>query len=474
MISLILSRCSPKARVITMRVLVTAFILFVVSCGLAHAQQVGTQGTIYDAMKNTFGRYDPSSPDGMSSLTRITSYAQGWAQKIFLIMAATEMAWFFANWAMAGGRLEDGTVKLGQQLLPLLVFSFIASTSADWWPHIYTTFAGIGNDLASKIGCPGSGGPCYVPGTISVASYAQSGIDLAWDLMNPGGQSGFWGILSAFTTSITSLTAPIVLAIVAVYAVLAAQLALVQIQFFIYSYGVVLLGFLGLNSTRPIGQGVIHLGITLGVRLLAITGYAGVMALWARHLQQDLGLIYSATWAGQMAGLPLGPVGSFLTGLGNSFGSSMPLYLEAFVGTLVLGVVGFQIPKMAEAWLTGTPTTSLGDFVKAAASGAALAAAPVAIGAAAAMPLAAPALAGGAAASASGIASGMNAIGGAASAAGAAGGAASAGGGAAMSGFTKAAMGAQMIANVVDRSKSSLDDISQHFGHAGGSAQLRM
>lgn len=446
-------------------------VIMLVSTAFALADS-GSSGTIHDAIQNTFGQYDPSTADGMSSLTRITSYAQGWAEKLYTIFAMTEITWFFANWAVAGGRLEDGMVKLGQQLLPLLVLAFVASTSADWWPQLYRQFAGLGTDMARYIGCPSAAGPCYVPGEITVASYAQNGIDLAWNLMNPSGATGFWGFIGSMTSSITSLTFPIILAIIATYAVLAAQLALVQIQFFIYSYGVVLLGALGLRATRPIGQGVIHLGITLGVRLLAITGYAGVMALWAHRLQTDLGLIYLSSWINQAASLPLGP-GGIGIGIIGTVTSSMPLYFEAFVGTLVLGVVGFSIPKMAEAWLTGTPTTSLGDFIKAAATGTALAAAPVAIGAAVAMPAVAPALAGGgAAASASGIASGMNAIGGASSMVAAGGG--FGGMASSMGGMQRLAIGAQMVTNAVDRSKSSLDDLSQHFGHAGGSAQIRM
>lgn len=434
---------------------------------------------LHSIINGVFGGFDPTQPGGLAVLDTILRGAQKVANQVFVGASILEFVSMFFQLALNGAKMNELWYASGRTALRLTVVSGLINGLTWWYPELYKFFASLGVQLSGAMAAQACGAvSCTAPGSVSaptVAGVMDAGFDLVWALL-AGKNSNPLDFIAHMTAAITSWTAPICLMILGVYCVLAAQLAFAQMRFLIFSYGTALLGFAVNRVTQPIAQGTIHLGITCGVQLMAMLGYCGIMAIWGQWVISQFDAINTNWWDGVVNLIP--GVNAI------NMAVNLPTYLMAGAGTFFLGFIGIQIPKISEAWLTGSPTITLGDFVKSATSAAMAALAPVAVTAAVAAPFAAPALAGaaaagaaGSAASAGGIASGMNAIGGAglgsAAAAGASAAPAAASAGSGLSTISRVAQVAQAVHGAAHHSRSTIDDLSHHFGAGGGSAQLR-
>jgi hypothetical protein len=416
---------------------------FVLACWLAplyaHAESPGATALDY-----VFAPFDPGT--GTLIKTAIDSVMDT-VKSVLAIAMATEVTYFFLKRVFYAGSLSNAMKELSEKFITLGIISAVVLSCDIWYPGIWQFFAGIGTTMASHA-MPNAG--YFVKPT--VGSIADQGLNLSWALMTPFDTSNpnWVDKIVAFTSNIGNalIMIPTALVVILAYCVIAVQLAFVEIQYFLFSFGVVLLGLMALRASQPIGQGIIHLAITLGVKVLAITGYTVVMATFSKYIIQQLQLNPDAVIGGVM-GVAAGVVtGNPVAGAGVGIALGAGIYLQAFAGAFILGVVGWNVPKIAEAWLTGTPTMGMGELISMASTGMMLSAT-----AAAAIP-----------------------TGGASGAIGAAGAGASAGGGAAgmASTLPRGAAGGASVKSGIQEQHYTAQHMAGMFGEMRGSAHLQL
>jgi hypothetical protein len=440
--------------------------------GAPGTQSVSPLGWIIDVMMSPF---NPVS--GISKQVWIW-VAQPLAD-LFVLAAAAEMMYYFANTALTGG--DNGAREFFGKLLKVSLAYVVATHAGQWVPAVYTY---IGTTLGQKLATAAAaeagatgGIVLAVPNVSSPGTIIESTIGLAFSLLIPHGGS-ISAILaglaqSAFSTMVT----PMFLAVLFSGIPPAFMLAMTWVKFTVTSYGAILLGFLGNRATSHIGQGYIQLVTSLAVQTLAITGWCGLMVGVCGIIEHKLAVApqnaHDALMAAGGALLHLDP-GTAWKQIAGLATTSIETWAYATVGIVTLSIMSIFVPKVAESWITGTPAMTFGDFIKleATAITAALVPAAAIAGTASALSMVgggAGAAAGGAA-NLPGLAGGGNTIAGAGGAAGGGGGGGGAGG---LGPFSPGMVRAATIAsNVGQPVANSLRDMSQHFEPARGSAQI--
>jgi hypothetical protein len=327
----------------------------------AHAESPGAS-----ALDAVFGPFDPGT--GTLIKTAIDSVMDT-VKAVLAIATVTEVTYFFLRRVFYAGSLSNAMKELSEKFLTLGIISAVVLSCDVWYPGVWQFFAGLGTTMASHA-MPNAG--YFVKPT--VGSIADQGLNLSWALMTPFDTSNpnWVDKIAAFLGNIGNalIMIPTALAVILCYCSVAVQFGMAEIQYFLFSFGVVLLGLLALRQSQPIGQGVIHLAITLGVKVLAISGYTVIMSTFAKYIIQELQLNPLAVVGGVAA------AAGAVTGNGEVVAGGIALgagiYLQAFAGAVILGLVGWNVPKLAEAWLTGTPTMGMGELISMASTAALL------------------------------------------------------------------------------------------------------
>lgn len=319
----------------------------------AHAESPGA--TALDAV---FGPFDPGT--GTLVKTAIDS-VMNTVKSVLAIALTTEVTYVFLKRVFYAGSLSNAMKEISEKFITLGIISAVVLSCDIWYPAIWQFFAGIGTQMASSA-MPNSG--YFVHPT--VGSIADQGLNLSWALMTPFDTSNpnWVDKIIAFTSNMGNalIMIPTAFVVVLAYCVIAVQFACVEIQYFLFSFGVVLLGLMALRASQPIGQGIIHLAITLGVKVLAITGYTVIMATFSKYIIQQLQLHPAAVVGGVLGAVGV-VTGNAPEGAAVAISLGAGIYLQAFAGAFILGLVGWNVPKIAEAWLTGTPTMGMGEIL---------------------------------------------------------------------------------------------------------------
>lgn len=258
------------------------------------------------------------------------------AKSLFWKLAAIEFAWASILWVLKNQEMQSFTAAVVQKLIGIGFFYALLQNADYWIPAIVNSLAKSGNEA--------TGLPALTPSEVF-----DLGIDTAVTMLDGIQKLSLWDDFA--TIVIAGLAA---LAIVISFLVIAGQMLIALIESYIaISGGVLFLGFGGSRWTVEFTQKYISYAFATGIKLFMLYLIIGV------------GTAQAKTWAALLA----------TTDWNNIF--------TVMGGSILLAFLGFQIPNMAAAMLSGAPSLTAGA---AAATAGTLAAGTVAAGATAISP----------------------------------------------------------------------------------------
>ena len=258
------------------------------------------------------------------------------AKSLFWKLAAIEFAWASILWVLKSQEMQSFTAAVVQKLIGIGFFYFLLQNADYWIPAIVNSLVKAGNEA--------TGLPALTPSEVF-----DLGIDTAVAMLKGIQALSLW---EDFATVVVGGLAA--LAIVISFLVIAGQMLIALIESYIaISGGVLFLGFGGSRWTVEFTQKYISYAFATGIKLFMLYLIIGV------------GTAQAKTWAALLA----------TTDWNNIF--------AVMGGSMLLAFLGFQIPNMAAAMLSGAPSLTAGA---AAATSGALAAGTVAAGATAISP----------------------------------------------------------------------------------------
>ncbi len=306
------------------------------------AQSAPTQGVL-DSMLAHF----------VNASTGQMAIAQGFAKKIFLSLAAIDIALFAGKKLLTSGDLSDWIGGITLKVFTYGFFWTLIQMAPTWIPTITASFAAMGTAI-------GGGATAITPsGVMGLGGAAAQAIWTAWDASaNPLS----WGsdLIMAIVVIGSMLFTMIAFMLVAL------QLLMTQIEFTLISgVGLVQLGFSGASFTTMFSEKYFGYIVSTGIKMMMIFVIAG---LGTQISQGEIDLIASY----QSSGNHIPPVNLLLSS----------------VVMLMYGAMAMQIPSVAGALMNGSPSMSAGGMAGGAAAiaggvaGAAMAGAGLAAGAA--------------------------------------------------------------------------------------------
>lgn len=310
--------------------------------GAVFAQSAPTQGVL-DSMLAHF----------VNASTGQMAIAQGFAKKIFLSLAALDMALFAGKKLLTSGDLSDWFGGITLKVFTYGFFWTFIQMAPTWIPTITASFAAMGTAI-------GGGATAITPsGVMDLGFVAADAIWKAWD---PSANPLSWG--SDLIMSIV-VVGSLLFTMIA-FMLVALQLLMTQIEFALISgVGLVQLGMSGASFTTMFSEKYFGYIVSTGIKLMMIFVIAG---LGTQISQGEVDLIASY----QSSGNHIPPVN----------------LLMSSVVMLMYGAMAMQIPSVAGALMNGSPSMSAGGIAGGAAAvaggvaGAAMAGAGLAAGAA--------------------------------------------------------------------------------------------
>ncbi len=258
------------------------------------------------------------------------------AKSLFWKLAAIEFAWASILWVLKSQEMQSFTAAVVQKLIGIGFFYFLLQNADYWIPAIVNSLVKAGNEA--------TGLPALTPSEVF-----DLGIDTAVAMLKGIQALSLW---EDFATVVVGGLAA--LAIVISFLVIAGQMLIALIESYIaISGGVLFLGFGGSRWTVEFTQKYISYAFATGIKLFMLYLIIGVGTAQAKN------------WAALLA----------TTDWNNIF--------TVMGGSILLAFLGFQIPNMAAAMLSGAPSLTAGA---AAATAGTLAAGTVAAGATAISP----------------------------------------------------------------------------------------
>ena len=258
------------------------------------------------------------------------------AKSLFWKLAAIEFAWASILWVLKSQEMQSFTASVVQKLIGIGFFYFLLQNADYWIPAIVNSLV--------KAGKEATGLPALTPSEVF-----DLGIDTAVTMLKGIQALSLWEDFA--TVVIGGLAA---LAIVISFFIISGQMLIALIESYIaISGGVLFLGFGGSRWTVEFTQKYISYAFATGIKLFMLYLIIGV------------GTAQAKTWAALLA----------TTDFNNIF--------AVMGGSMLLAFLGFQIPNMAAAMLSGAPSLTAGA---AAATSGALTAGTVAAGATAISP----------------------------------------------------------------------------------------
>lgn len=295
-------------------------IIFVLLSVLFFFAASGARADVFDTITTSY----------QGATTGWFSALQGYAQTLFWLLAAIELAWAGITWALEKDNMSSFTAALVKKIMGIGFFYALLLNAGTWIPAIINSLKTAGQNAGGVSG-------------LSPSQVVDQGIFTATTMLN--GLKDMSLFDSPITIIIGGLSA---LCIVIAFIVIAGQLMIALIESYIaIGAGVLFLGFGGSRWTTDFTQKYVSYAFATGVKLFML------------YLILGLGMAQANTWAALLA----------TTTLENIF--------AVLGGSLILAFLAFQIPSMAAAMLSGSPSLTAGA---AAATAATVAAGTVAAG----------------------------------------------------------------------------------------------
>lgn len=291
---------------LTRRVLL--YVLFAVSF---FAASTGARADVFDTITQSY----------QTATTGWFSTLQGYAQTLFWLLAAIELAWSGITWALEKDNMSSFTAALVKKIMGISFFYALLLNAGTWIPAIINSLKIAGQNASGSSG-------------LSPSQIVDQGISTASTMLQ--------GLkdLSLFDSPMTIVVGGLAaLGIVIAFVVIAGQLMVALIESYIaIGAGVLFLGFGGSRWTTDFTQKYVSYSFASGVKLFML------------YLIVGLGMAQAQTWASLLA----------TTSLENIF--------AVLGGSLILAFLAFQIPAMAAAMLSGSPSLTAGAAASTAAT----------------------------------------------------------------------------------------------------------
>ncbi len=266
--------------------------------------------------------------------------ALGYAHDLFGGLAVLEIAWSGGQYVLRRNDLPEFISGVFLKVLSIAFFYTLLVEAPTWIPDIVRSFAQAGQ----SIGGAGVGAALTPSGIFGLGTQVAGALlgaisstapGLAQTVASGGVALGSF-LLGALVIALSALLA------LCGFAVVAVQLLVTLIEsYIVIGGGALMLGFAGSRWTLPFAERYLGYAVSVGIKLFVlylIVGLGGTLA------QQLIAQIVS-------------------------YGSTVPpiVYLQAGVGSLVFGAIGYLVPGLAGAMMNGSPTLSLGTLGAAAA-----------------------------------------------------------------------------------------------------------
>jgi len=270
------------------------------------------------------------------------------AKSLFVTLAAIELTWSAAWWALEQDDLNPILVSLLRRLLTLGFFWAVLLKANVWVPAVIQGFVAAGKQAAEAAGANLQ--------ELNPSTVLDQGIIVSSSVWSGVNTSGW---LSAAAGAL--LAALVSLLIFLAFAVIAANLVIALVEMcIVIGGGVLLLGFAGSSWTLPFAERYLSLAVSTGVKLFLL------------YLIIGLGTALAASWQPMIA----------------AAGGSAPEFFQVLAGALVYAFVAWNVPAYASGLLGGSVATHLDTALRSAATGASWAFLPLALARGAAQPAA--------------------------------------------------------------------------------------
>lgn len=289
-------------------------------------------GTVFDGITNTFKN---SSAGWMTA-------AQGYAQNLFLSLAAIEFTWAAAQLTLKKGELQDIIASTMMKVVGIGFFYSLLMMAPTWIPAIMDSFGMAG----ARVGANGGSAAMLSPSGIfdqgiDVASAMVSAMNSAnsnnlgiGEVITSGGASIGSFMFGAIVTGLAGLLTILAFTLVAV------QLMVTLIEsYLVIGGGMLMLGFTGSRWTLPFGEKYFGYAVSTGIKLFTLYLIVGQGQNVANAIIQGL----------TSGGTAPGPVD----------------FLGAGASSLAYGAMGYLVPSLAGSMMNGSPSLSMGNMAAA-------------------------------------------------------------------------------------------------------------
>jgi type IV secretion system protein TrbL len=261
--------------------------------------------------------------------------AIGYAQDLFFLLVAIEIAWSGITYVLQKDSLPDFVAALLLKLLSVGFFYIVIQPQYGpvWISDIVASFV----QAASAIG----GQSQFLPSDPSAVF--NCGTDIAnamlQSLSENNANLNLGNILPAIEACFTGLLCA--LGVVIAFAIIAGQLLITLIEsYIVIGAGVFMLGFTGSRWTLVFGEKYVGYAFSVGIKLFMLELIVG------------LGFALGTRWA-ELFGKGIAPP---------------EVYLEVVGAALIFAFIAWQIPSLAAALMNGSPNMTLGSFLNTAGS----------------------------------------------------------------------------------------------------------
>jgi type IV secretion system protein TrbL len=268
----------------------------------------------------------------------------GYAQELFLALAAIEFAWSGIVLALEQREMEGYIAAFLKKLMGVMFFYALLLNGPTWIPLVIQSFTQIGQTVG------GTGG-------LTPDSILQYGINqLGQPVLNAAGNVmqgiDFWHFYVAFERlPWMLLLGAIAVVIILCYVAIAFAFVMMTVEgYIVISAGMFYLGFGGSRWTSSYTERFLGTAVTTGIRIMAFYLIIGL----GDTLAQQVWIPASAT------------VASAVKSQQWSTAASDAFTLTA--GILIFTALSFRLPKIIGSIITGSPSMSGGDLAAGAAT----------------------------------------------------------------------------------------------------------
>ncbi|MHB1586823.1 MAG: P-type conjugative transfer protein TrbL, partial [Acidiferrobacteraceae bacterium] len=295
--------------------------------GIAHA----ATGGLLDSIQQSY----------QSATSTWMARALGDAHDLFGGLAVLEIAWAGGQYLLRRNDLPEFIGGVFLKVLSIAFFYTFLVEAPTWIPDIINSFSQAGQTIGNA-----GVGPVLTPsGIFALGTEVARALLDAISSTAPGlGQT----LASGGIALGTFLLGALVIALSALlalcgFAVVAVQLLVTLIEsYIVIGGGALMLGFAGSRWTLPFAEKYLGYAVSVGIKLFVLYLIVGLGGTLAQQLTAQI----------------------------VSYGSNVPpiVYLQAGVGSLVFGAIGYLVPGLAGAMMNGSPSLSLGNLGGAAAA----------------------------------------------------------------------------------------------------------